>query len=311
MLSRRVVRVKVMQILYAQSRDSEITTRELLDAYQRGNQKNLDFYLYNLYYLLKIAEYSLKDAEIRKKKLLRTPEDNIFVPKLQNNKLVESLNSHPWVKDNFRRLGFDNKIAEETIRKYYSELAKTEEYQKYITNLESTDEDTMEILLVLYRTLQANESFNDDMEDYHYSWEDDKSLVIGAIKKTIKALPALDDFYKSFLPDEEVVTDFGLALLKKVALNEKELLEIIEPHLRNWDAERVAIIDMIFIKMGLAEFLNFPTIPTKVTLNEYVELTKLFSTEKSKDFVNGILDRILKKLIKDEKIVKEGRGLIE
>lgn len=311
MLSRRVVRVKVMQLLYAQSRDPELTTRELLDAYQRGNQKNLDFYLYNLYYLLKIAEYSLKDAEIRKKKLLRTPEDNAFVPKLFKNNLVDSLLNHPWVKDNFRKLGFDNKVEEEIIRKYYAEFAKTDEYQKYIVNPQSTDDDTMEILLVLYRTLQANESFNDDMEDYHYSWEDDKSLVTGAIKKTIKALPALDDFYKSYLPDEEVVTDFGLNLLKKVALGEKELLEVIEPHLRNWDAERVAIIDMIFIKMGLVEFTNFPTIPTKVTLNEYVELTKQFSTEKSKDFVNGILDRILKKLQKEDKIVKEGRGLID
>lgn len=311
MLSRRVVRVKVMQLLYAQSRDPELTTRELLDAYQRGNQKNLDFYLYNLYYLLKIAEYSLKDAEIRKKKLLRTPEDNAFEPKLFKNKVIESLANHPWVKENIKRLGFDNKVEEEIIRKYYGEFAKTEEYQKYIVTPKSTDEDTIEILLVLYRTLQANESFNDDMEDYHYSWEDDKSLVTGAIKKTIKGLPALDDFYKAYLLDEEVVTDFGLNLLKTVALSETELLEVIEPHLRNWDADRVAIIDMIFIKMGLAEFTNFPTIPTKVTLNEYVELTKQFSTEKSKDFVNGILDRILKKLQKDEKIVKEGRGLAD
>jgi transcription antitermination protein NusB len=311
MLSRRVVRVKVMQLLYAQSRDPELTTRDLLSAYQRGTQKNLEFYLYNLYYTLKIAEYALKDVEIRKKKLLRTPEDNAFVPKIYQNKLVESLVAHPWIKDNFRRLGFDNKVEEEVIRKYYAEFVKTEEYQKYIIKQQVSDEDTIDTLLALYRTLQANESFNDDMEDYHYSWEDDKSLVTGAIKKTLKALPALDNFYTPYLPDDEVVTDFGLTLLKKVALGEKELVEIIEPHLRNWDADRVAIIDMIFIKMGLAEFLDFPTIPTKVTLNEYVELTKLFSTEKSKDFVNGILDRILKKLQKDEKIVKEGRGLID
>jgi N utilization substance protein B len=100
-------------------------------------------------------------------------------------------------------------------------------------------------------------------------------------------------------------------LLKHVLEQDKRLLDIIEPNLKNWDADRVAIIDMILLKMAIAELLNFPSIPTKVTLNEYVEIAKLYSTDKSKDFINGILDRLMKKLESDGQINKKGRGLIE
>ncbi len=311
MLSRRVVRVKVMQLLYSMSRDPQLTTQDVITLYQRGVQKNLEFYLLNLYHFLKIAEYAYKDAEIRKNKLRRLPEDEAFTPKLADNVLVRSLLEHPWVKENFRKHGMENKVADDVVRKYYGDFAKTEEYKKFILNKTSTEDDLREALLALYRFLQGNESFNEDMEDFSYAWEDDKTLVVGAMKKTIKNLPALDDFYKDFLPDHEVVTDFGEQLLRKTALREKELLEVIEPNLKNWDADRVAVVDMIMIKMGMIEFTDFPTIPTKVTLNEYVELTKVFSTEKSKDFVNGILDRILKKMQKEELVTKEGRGLVE
>ena len=100
-------------------------------------------------------------------------------------------------------------------------------------------------------------------------------------------------------------------LLLKVGSSESQLLETIEPVLKNWDAERVAVIDMILIKMAICEFIYFPTIPTKVTLNEFVEISKLYSTDKSKDFINGILDRLLKQLLDDGKIKKEGRGLVD
>ncbi|NJN34227.1 MAG: transcription antitermination factor NusB, partial [Saprospiraceae bacterium] len=104
---------------------------------------------------------------------------------------------------------------------------------------------------------------------------------------------------------------FGEELLTKTYKNDEELLNEIEPMLKNWDAERVATLDMILMKMALAELLYFPTIPTKVTINEYVDLSKMYSTDKSKDFVNGIMDRLMKKLKEMGGIVKEGRGLVE
>jgi len=131
------------------------------------------------------------------------------------------------------------------------------------------------------------------------------------MKRSLKAVPEDEEFYNQHRPGDETVVDFGEVLLKKVCLENDALLGLIEPTLKNWDAERVAVIDMILLKMALCELINFPTIPTKVTLNEFVEISKQYSTDKSKDFINGILDRLMKKLNRDGKIMKEGRGLVE
>jgi N utilization substance protein B len=147
------------------------------------------------------------------------------------------------------------------------------------------------------------------LEDLFPLWQDDKSLVVGAMKKTIKALPLDADFLEAFRPATETVTEFGEQLLDKVIQADAELLGLIEPSLQNWDADRVAVLDMIMLKMALSEFLYFSSIPTKVTLNEFVDISKLYSTDKSKEFVNGILDRLLRQLTDDKMINKSGRGL--
>ncbi len=168
------------------------------------------------------------------------------------------------------------------------------------------------MLLELFRFCRRNELFNEIIEDHYANWEDDKSLIIGTIKKVLKALPSDDEnFIMEHYPDKETTKEYGEFLLSRTLKEDDLLLKQIEPVLQNWDAERVAVLDMIMIKMALCEFMYCPTIPTKVTLNEYVELAKNYSTSKSKEFVNGILDRLLQDLISKGKIVKEGRGLLE
>ena len=147
------------------------------------------------------------------------------------------------------------------------------------------------------------------MEDQYSNWLDDKSLIVGSVKKTIRSLPGEEVFYEAYRPTADTIEEFGQELLHSVYYDDEELLEMISPVLNNWDADRVAILDMVILKMAISELTSFPTIPTKVTLNEFVEISKLYSTDKSKDFINGILDRLLKQLIKDGKISKEGRGL--
>ena len=311
MLSRRVVRIKIMQLLYALRSDESLTTQDVVRRYQEYVQKTFEFYLLNVQYFVAVAEYAKKDGEIRKAKLRPLPEDEIFKPKLAENQLFKSLSQDKGINNLISKHGIKELIKDDHVKRMYNEFAKTDEYRKYLLKKDSDEQDNAEMLLALYRFLVASESFNEDMEDTYFSWEDDKSLVIGAMKKTIKALPVKEGFYEEFLPDEEVTKDFGEFLLKTACVKDKEIAKIIEPNLRNWDADRVATLDMVCIKMGITEFLECKTIPTKVTLNEYVEITKVFSTDKSKDFVNGILDRILKKLQKDELIVKEGRGLLD
>jgi len=171
--------------------------------------------------------------------------------------------------------------------------------------------DDKKILLSLFKHCINNELYNEAIEDRYPTWIDDKSLVVGTVKKTIKGLPVQSDFTGIYKPTEETTKDFGEILFENVNKKNAELLEIIEPALNNWDADRVAVIDMILLKMAISELMIFSTIPTKVTLNEFVEISKLYSTDKSKDFINGILDRLMKKLKKEGKIKKEGRGLLE
>jgi N utilization substance protein B len=149
------------------------------------------------------------------------------------------------------------------------------------------------------------------MEETFPNWIDDSSLVIGATKKVIKATPLSENFLDEHRPDADAEYAFGDTLLKRMIIEDERLLGLVEPILKNWDAERLAILDMILIKMALCEFLYFPSIPAKVTLNEYVEIAKVYSTDKSKEFINGIMDRLLKQLSDEGKIRKEGRGLLE
>ena len=124
-------------------------------------------------------------------------------------------------------------------------------------------------------------------------------------------MPSDVEFIRDFTEEDKLTFAFGEELLTKTYTNDLEILEIIKPMLKNWDAERVATVDMISLKMATAELLYFPTIPTKVTINEYVDISKMYSTDKSKEFVNGILDRLMKQLKDDGLIRKEGRGLVE
>jgi len=201
-------------------------------------------------------------------------------------------------------------LSDDNTRLLYNDFAKTPEYKAYLKNRHTTDKDHLEMILFLFKHAVTGEIYNDLMDDYFANWWDDKSLVVGAMKKTLKALPVQEGYINALKPGFDTVTEFGEALLQDVMQSDVQLLEHIEPTLNNWDAERVAVIDMVLLKMALSELLNFPTIPTKVTLNEFVEIAKLYSTEKSKDFINGILDRLLKKLNQEGVIVKQGRGLI-
>ena len=300
-----------MQVLYAMSRDSELTKQQATKLYRQSINKSYELYLFNLLLFLKVAEYAKADFKRRQSKLRPSEEDKNFKPLLFENPLIHSLVENQGLKKQFRKYKLDEQIDEDNTRLLYNDFAKTDAYKALISPEENSFDFYRKTLLQLYKACVSSEHFTDLMEDNYMSWTDDKSLVVGAMKKTIKALPVEGDFYDEHFPDSEAVTDFGEHLLQEVIDRNDELLKIIEPTLKNWDADRLAVIDMILLKMALCELLDFPTIPTKVTLNEFVEISKMYSTPKSKDFINGILDKLMKKLNSEGKIVKEGRGLID
>lgn len=311
MLSRRNVRIKVMQMLYSMSRDQDLEFDNALKQFRDLIRRSYELYLFNLLQLIRIAEYSKEDKARKSAKLLPSEEDKNFTAKIAENPLLQSLINNEGLVKLFKLYRVREKNDPDQVRLFYYDFAKTEEYKQYLLKAGCTDEDHREILLNLYKHCIANEAFNELIEDNFPLWADDKSLVIGAIKKTIKSLPVSGEFYDDHRPASETIEEFGEELLRKVCRLDADLFNLIEPTLKNWDADRVAVIDMILLKMALCELMHFPTIPTKVTLNEFVEISKVYSTEKSKDFINGILDRLMKKLQKEGRINKEGRGLVE
>ena len=299
-----------MQTLFAKNRDEQLDPKQAMKFFEQSLETTFVQYLFNIYVILGVCRYAVKDADRRSSKYIKTEEDEKFSDKLFNNNHVQSIANHQSLAKAFEKHLLEAKIDKAIMRKIYKEFAATDAYKEYMKAAENSDSELTELLHELYRHIRRNEIFNEMMEDYYATWQDDKSLVIGAVKKSLKALPLAEKHLNLFdIPEE--TTDFGIKLLNRCIQEDEELLGIIEPTLKNWDSERLAILDMILLKMAITELITFETIPTKVTLNEYVEISKLYSTPKSKDFINGILDKIMKELNDQGKIQKEGRGLVD
>lgn len=301
-----------MQTLYAMSRDKDSAETQTVDSYRTLVAQSYNLYLFHLYLLGRIIIQSENDEIQRKSKHLPSPEDKHFKAIIANNKIADAILQNPeltkeFEKRQFFQLGSDIDI----VKKCYHNFSKQEAYITYFSSENHTNKDHIDILLTLYKTMLKDDLFRELTEDRFNNFIDDESLIAGAIKKTIKSFPDYGPFFREFMPDSDTVEDFGLELLHKSIHLKDDLGKTIEPRLINWEMERVAIIDMILLQMAVVELLYFPSIPTKVTLNEYIELSKMYSTDKSKDFVNGILDKLISDLLAEGKINKQGRGLIE
>jgi N utilization substance protein B len=301
----------VMQLLYSLDRDPGVSQKDILQRYDHAVEMAYESLMFNLFLLLEITHQAVVDRDSRQGKLRPDQDDLHWNAKLYENALIQSLVQNKALRSYFDKKSFAARIDQDLILKMYNTFSKSLEYKQYILS-ETDDNAHREMLLEIYRNIRKHEIYEEMVDDQYTFWQEDKSLVIGALKKIIKQLPEpKEKFYEEYLPDKDTVEDFGKRLIS-VTIEQAPLLEqLIEPTLKNWDMERLAVLDVIIIKMALVEFLYFPTIPTKVTLDEYVDVSKEYSTPKSKDFVNGILDRLMKQLSEEGKIKKEGRGLIE
>ena len=304
MLSRRSVRIKVMQLLYTLDRDESLSPKTVIKSYAENIGKSYELFLFTVYVLYKITERASEDLKKRKAKHLPSDYDKLFTDKLFNNPLIQDIHENKNLAKKFESLDFDSKLNDDYTQKIYDEFSKKEEYKNFIQS-DTTNEAVLEVLLELFRFCRQNEYFNENLEDVYFNWFDDKSLVVGSVKKYLKLLPSDNkNAFKDFLPEDETVKEFGHTLLKTTISQKEETKQYIIPILENWDHERLAVVDTILIQMALTELMGFPTIPTSVTLNEYVELAKNYSTAKSKEFVNGILDKLMNELDEKGKINK-------
>ena len=296
MLSRRNVRIKIMQALYAAQRQELSELRPIRSHYRLMVRRSYELYLLNLLILQRTCEYAKQDQATRKAKLRPTEEDLSFTAPLANNEVIRFLSGNRHLSQQYDRYHTRSRVDADQVKQLYRDFLATDPSVAYHELAEPTPAETTRVLLQLYKWLQGQDVFLAMVEDLSPVWEEDKSLVVGAIKKTIKALPATERFAGDYENNSEAVTEFGEVLLSFVVDANESLLARIKSVLQNWDAERVAIVDMILLKMAIGEFLEFDSIPPQVTLNEYLDISKLYSTDKSREFLNGVLDKLLKEL---------------
>lgn len=304
MLSRRSIRVKVMQALYSQSRDKELKNQDVLKFYNDSIKGTVELFLLNLYLIIEMSKVSVEDETKRVSKYLPTVDDKLFKSTLYHNAIIKGLVNNKDLKVKFESLKFNDFIDADVLRTLYKNFSETEAYINYWHNRKSHSDDE-EILLELYRFLRASEVFVELVDDRYYQWSSEKSVVIGTVKKILKRNDFEGDFIEPYYPTDETVKDLGEKLLINCLGIDGKIEEYVIPNLLKWDKERIAVVDMIFIKMSLAEVLYFDSIPCNVILNEYVELSKEYSTDKSKEFINGVMDKVIKDLKEKGEILKD------
>lgn len=313
MISRRIIRIKVMQSLYAFHSSPDQTINLAEKELFFSIHKSYDLYHWLLQLLVEIHNYAQDRLEVKKQKNLPTAEDlnpnTKFVENVIILKVAENLPLQDYIEKS--KLNWIEHFG--LIKKLYNELINSDYFITYMSNPDRSIKEDRELVDYFYANIVAeSEDIYQLLEEQSIYWNDDLEFVASMIIKTLRKFKATTGSNKSLMPlfkDEDDI-EFTKKLFRKAVLDSEEHRQIIKKHLRNWDLERVAFIDVLIMEMALCEFLYFNSIPTKVSLNEYIDLAKFYSTSKSRTFINGILDKILKSLKEEGKITKIGRGLI-
>ena len=302
MISRRNIRVKVMQTIYTLSTlDHQLKPGEPVKALQKHFDQSKDLLLYITYFLTEIAGYAEKDAYQRRSKHLPSAEDMNVNTKIAGNELLWKIKEEASYRQEVEQAKPEHRIDKDLVRKIYLQLVESPHYKQYIASNERTAKGEKEILDFIFRELMLqNEAFTSHVEETFINWDDDGEMVIQTVDELLQK-PSSVNFHQTMTPDK---WDFAKTLLNTVLEKAEHLESLIIPKLKNWDPERIAALDMIIMKMGVAEFLYFETIPPKVTINEYIDISKEYSTQQSGQFVNGILDNIHKELIRNNQLHK-------
>lgn len=312
MINRRHIRVKVMQSVYAmqQSHSDDLVKEEKF--LKHSIQKMYDLYVLNLQLLVEVQKLARKRIELSKKKILATKEELNPNTKFIDNKLLNSLNESVSLEGyvELNKLNYWD-LDDEYVKILLDELQKSDIYKKYMDTVEDSYNVDKAFVIDFFREIVApNEKLADYFEDKMISWVDDIPFVNTWILKSLNKQKTNKSFILGSLYKDNDDKVFVSDLFTKTMLHQHKYEEDIKEKTPNWEADRIADIDMIIIKMAITEFLHFPSIPSRVTINEYIELAKDYSTNKSGYFINGVLDKLAKDYLSSNKMVKIGRGLL-
>src|SRR5690554_4273339 len=313
MLTRRHIRVKVMQSVYAftTSKNTDLEKEEKFLGVSMDNMYNL--YLTLLGLLVEIQKQAEEQLTLSQKKYLATQEEKNPKRKFVENPVLQHLVQDQILADKLEARKISWELDQEYVNILYKEITQSEAYRKYM-DLESSDfkEDRKFIAALYQEVIAPNEKLFEYIEDKKLTWVDDLPLVNTFLLKIIKKFnpTSADDFFHPPLFKDIEDKDFASQLFKKTILNDEKVQREIEGKTPNWDTDRIADLDALLLKMAICEFLYFSSIPVKVTINEYVEIAKEYSTPKSSIFINGILDKLVKEYKANNTLNKSGRGLM-
>jgi len=302
MISRRNIRVKVMQMLYALETVEDNTGKnDPVKSLKQKLDESSELFTYLVHFITRVARYAETDARLRASRNLVTAEDLNVNTKIAGNQLLWKILESPGFTSAVNHFSLAKLDDEDVVRKVYLELVQSDIYKTYIQKLSREKGEEKNVLQYIFTDLMLpDEVFTSFIEEQFTNWQDDaemmQQLVLGYLSKPTGFEVG------TFITTEK--WQFARELLTSVLNKREYVIDLIKPRLKNWDADRIAVLDMILLQMGVCELLYFETIPPKVTINEYIDIAKEYSTQQSGHFINGILDAIHKDLLSENKIHK-------
>ena len=291
-----------MQCLYAvETGSGDFSEKEAVSLLKKYLEQTENLFLFCIFLITEVAQYAETDSRNRAGKHLPSQQDLNVNTKISENELVTRITSSAGFMQSIKDRKLALLVNQELVKKIYLGLTASEIYQNYISAPERDKKSEKEIISYLFTDLiMADESITDAIEELFIDWDDDAEMIYQMVLNFLSRPESLDT--KEIIGRDK--NQYATQLLK-TAIDKKEFtLDLIKPKLKNWDPDRIALLDMIMIRLGVCELLYFETIPTKVTINEYIDLAKSYSTQQSGQFVNGILDSIHKELQSEGKLKK-------
>lgn len=313
MINRELIRLKLVQITYSYyqkgGRNPESAEKELLFSLSKA----YDLYNFLLLLMVELNRMALRMLEVRQNKARRLGGDakgvstkfvdNRFLFQLESNKMLMEF------RDSQKKTWAD---YEEFVRSLYNRIEESDYYKSYMDSGNSSYEEDKELWRLIYRTFICdNDELDAILEEMSLYWNDDKAIVDTFVLKTINRFTPESTDQQPLMPEYKDAADqeFAVRLLRRALNNEKYYIELIASTTRRWDIKRVALMDRVILQIALAEIISFPAIPVNVSINEYVDIANMYSTSNSGKYVNATLDNIAKRLMSENKLVKNHKPL--
>ena len=311
MLSRRLLRIKVLKSLYAHLK-SDSTSLKASEKYLiESIDKAYDLYFQMLTLIVDVARYAEGRQEIAKQKMLATYEDLNPNRRFVDNGVVQLLATSDALGDEVASRKLTWSRHPDTIKAIYNNLVETEFYKNYMSASTNTFVDDRKFVEDFYEWISEDELLQETLDEMSMLWNDDLCFVLFMVVRTVSNLKRSHTDVKllpQFKSDEDL--EFSKTLLIKSLVQYEERQELVDKYTSNWDVERVAFMDNLIISVAVTELLNFDSIPVKVTLDEWIDIAKYYSSPSSSNFINGVLDRAAADLIASGEVTKSGRGLL-